>query len=93
MYLVLPAIASAIKVARNIKETESTNDFSIPNAIQHHFLSILLRFVSEKPDWINVSKSRIYEVLFSKDLHYLKIVSISVILMLSKVIMKIFTHF
>jgi hypothetical protein len=93
MYLVLPAIASASKVLHNIKETDWTNDFSVPNALQHHFLIILLPFASEKRDWINISNSRICEVWFSKDLHYLKIVRMSGILTFSKVIMKIFTHF
>jgi len=86
-------MASASKVPRNIKETEWINDFSIPNAIKHHCLIILLPFASERPDWINVSNSRTYEILFSKDLPYLKIVSMSGILMLSKFFMKIFTYF
>jgi len=55
--------------------------------------SICCRLLQTKPDWINVSNSRMYDVLFSKDLHYLKVVRMSGILMLFQVIMTIFTHF
>jgi hypothetical protein len=55
--------------------------------------SIRCRLLQTNPDWINASNSRMYDVLFYKDLYYLKVVRMSGILMLSHVIMVIFTHF